>query len=117
MKENKGKSVTSGTQAEEGVQVQGEAAPLAVQKPVVQVRKRKIISSSIELGDLPRQRGSKKQKPGKTLPPKVPKLLTTTIDLDNPVVNLVPIQTTPSVQPENPAPPAAKASHKTHPLV
>ena len=117
MNENKGKSVTSGTEVEEGVQVQGEAAPLAVQKPVVQVRKRKSISSSIELGDLPRHRGSKKQKPGKTLPPKVPKLPTTTIDLDNPIVNLVPIQTTPFVQPENPAPPAAKASHKTHPSV
>ena len=96
MNENKGKSVTSGTEVEEGVQVQGEAAPLAVQKPVVQVRKRKIISSSIELGDLPRHRGSKKQKPGKTPPPKVLKLPTTTVDLDNPAVNLVLIQTTPS---------------------
>ena len=30
-------------------------------------------------------------------------------------MNLIPIQTTPSVQPKNLAPPADKASHKTHP--
>ena len=35
MKENKGKSVTSGTKGEEDVQVQDEAAPLADQKPVI----------------------------------------------------------------------------------
>ena len=35
MKENKGKNVASGTKGEKDVQVQNEAAPLAVQKPVV----------------------------------------------------------------------------------
>ena len=35
MKENKGKNVASGTKGAEDVQVQDEAAPLAVQKPVV----------------------------------------------------------------------------------
>ena len=89
MKENKGKNVASGTKGDEDVQVQDEAAPLAVQKPVVQARKRKSISSNIDLGDLPRHRGLKKQKPDKIPPPKVPKLPTTTIDLDNPAMNLV----------------------------
>ena len=117
MKENKGKSVTSGTKGEEDVQVQDEAAPLADQKPVIQVRKRKSISSSIDLGDLPRRQCSKKQKPTKTPPPKVPKLPTTTVDLDDSAVNLVPVQTTPSVQLENPAPLTVKASHKTHPSI
>ena len=32
-------------------------------------------------------------------------------------MNLVLVQTTPFVQPENPAPPTAKASHRTHPSV
>ena len=35
MKENKGKNEGSGTKGEEDVHVQDEAAPLAVQKPVV----------------------------------------------------------------------------------
>ena len=35
MKESKGKNVASGTKGEKDVQVQDEAAPLAVQKPVV----------------------------------------------------------------------------------
>ena len=97
MKENKGKSVASGIEGEKDIQVQDEAAPLVVQKPIIQVGKRKSISSSINLGDLPRCRGSKKQKLGKTPPPKVPKLPPTTVDQDDSVVNLVPIQTIPSV--------------------
>ena len=117
MKENKGKSVAGGIEGEKDIQVQDEAAPLVVQKPIIQVGKRKSISSSINLGDLPRCRGSKKQKLGKTSPSKVPKIPTMTVDLGDPAVNLVPVQTTPSVQPENPAPPIAKASHKTHPSV
>ena len=60
MKENKGKSVASGIEGEEDVQVQDEAAPLVVQKPAVQVGKRKSISSNVDLDDLPRRRGSKK---------------------------------------------------------
>jgi len=49
MKENKGKNVASGTKVEEDVQVQDEAALLAVQKPVVQARKRKNISIILTL--------------------------------------------------------------------
>ena len=41
-----------------------------------------------------------------------------TIDLDDPVVNLVPVQNTPSsFQPENPPPPTTKTSHRIHPSV
>jgi len=90
MKENKEKAVTSGIEGEEDVQVQDNATPLVVQKPVVQVGKRKGISSFVDLGDLPSCRGSKKQKSGKT-PPKVPKFPSTTVDLDDSVVNLVPV--------------------------
>ena len=90
MKENKEKAVTSGIEGEEDVQVQDNATPLVVQKPVVQVGKRKGISSFVDLGDLPSCRGSKKQKSSKT-PPKVPKFPSMTVDLDNSVVNLVPV--------------------------
>ena len=118
MKENKGKGIASGTEGEEDVQVQDEAASLVVQKLAVQARKRKSISSSVDLGDLPRCRGLKKQKPSKTPPPKVPKCLTTMVDLDDSVVNPVLVQTIPSsIQPENPPPFAAKNSHRTHPSV
>ena len=51
--------MASGTEGEDDVQVQDEAAPLVVQKPVIQVGKRKIISSNIDLGDLLRRRGLK----------------------------------------------------------
>ena len=63
--------------------------------------KRKTISSSVDLGDLPSRRGLKKQKPSKTPLPKVPKFTPPTVDLDNPMVNVVPVQTVPPVQSEN----------------
>ena len=66
MKENKGKGVASGTEGEEDMQVLDDATPLVIQKPSVQARKRKVISSSVDLGDLPTHRGSNKQKFGKT---------------------------------------------------
>ena len=50
MKENKEKAVTNG---DEDVQVQDNTTPYVVQKPVVQTGKRKTISSSVNLGDLP----------------------------------------------------------------
>ena len=53
MKENKGKGVASGTEGEEDMQVLDDATPLVIQKPSVQARKRKVISSSVDLGDLP----------------------------------------------------------------
>ena len=65
---------------------------LAVQKSIVQTTagKRKSISSSIDLGNLPRHRGHKKQKSDKTPPPKVSKPQDVTVDLDELIVNLVP---------------------------
>ena len=118
MKEKKGKNKASGTEGEEDVQVQDEPTPLAIHKSTVQAGKRKSISSKIDLGDLLRHRGLKKEKPDKTPSPKVPKLLNTIVDLDDLTVNLAPIQPTPpTVQPENPTPSAAKASHRIHPSV
>ena len=110
MKENKEKAITSGTEGEKDVQVQDDATPL-----VVQAGKWKGISSFVDLGDLPSHRGSKKQKSGKTPLPKVPKFPPTTVDLDNPAVNLVPVQTIPFIQPENLPPSAAKAPYRAHP--
>ena len=110
MKENKEKAVTSG---DEDVQVQDDTTPLVVQKSVVQTGKRKIISSSVNLGDLPSRRGPKKQKPSKNPLPKVPKFTPPMVDLDDPVVNMVLIQTIPPVQTD--PPPQTKTSRKTHP--
>ena len=88
MKENKEKAVTSG---DEDVQVQDNTTPSVIQKPAVQTGKRKIISSSVNLGDLPSRRGSKKQKPSKNPVPKVPKFTPLTVDLDDLVINVVPV--------------------------
>ena len=104
MKENKEKVVTSG---DEDVQVQDDTTPSVVPKPAVQTGKRKTISSSVNLGDLPSHRGSKKQKPSKNPLPKVPKFTSPTVDLDDLVINVVPVQTDP--------PPPAKTSHRPHP--
>ena len=82
---------------------------------IVITEQRKGISSSVDLGALPSCRGSKKQKSNKTPPPKVPKFTPLTVDLDDPAVNLFPIQTIQSVQPENLPPLAAKALYRTHP--
>ena len=67
----------------------------------------------MNLGDLPSRRGSKKQKPSKTSLPKVPKFTLPTVDLDDLVINVVPVQTIPPVQTNPPTP--AKTSCKTHP--
>ena len=88
MKENKEKAVTNG---DEDVQVQDNTTPSVVQKPVVQTGKRKTISSSVNLGDLLSRWGSKKQKPSKNPFPKVPKFTSPTVDLDDPVINVVPV--------------------------
>ena len=121
MKENKGKGVASGIEGEEDVQVLDDTTSLVVQKLGIQAGKKKGISSSIDLGDLPTRQGSKKQKFGKTPPPKVLKFPSTTVHLDASAVNLVPVQTTPSVQttssiqPKYLPPPVAKAPHRAHP--
>ena len=50
MKGNKEKVATSG---DDDVQIQDDSTPLVVQKSTIQTRKRKMISSSVDLGDLP----------------------------------------------------------------
>ena len=70
---------------------------LSSKKSAVQTGKRKTISISVNLGDLPSRRGSKKQKPSKNPLPKVPKFTSPTVDLDDPVINVVPVQTIPPV--------------------
>ena len=92
MKENKGKNVASGTEEEEDIQVQDEPTPLIVQKFAIQAttRKRKSVSSSIDLGNLPSCCSHKKQKSDKTPSPKVSKPHDTTVDLDDQAVNLMP---------------------------
>ena len=102
MRENKEKAVTSG---DENV-----VAPPSVQVAFVQARKMKSksISSTVDLDDLPSRRGPKKQKPTKTSLPKVPKFVPPTVNLDEPLVDVEPVQT---VHPVHSDPPP-KASHK-----
>ena len=104
MRENKEKTVTSG---DEDV-----AAPPLVQMAFVQAGKRKSkpISSAVDLDDLPSRRGPKKQKSGKTSLPKVPKFVPPTVNLDEPLTDVEPVQTVHPVQSDPPPPP--KASHK-----
>ena len=104
MRENKEKIVTSG---DEDV-----AAPPLVQVASVQVgkRKSKMISSFVDLDDLPSRRGPKKQKSSKTSLPKVPKFTPPIVNLDEPLVDLEPVQTVHPVQSDPPRQP--KASRK-----
>ena len=104
MRENKEKTVTSG---DEDV-----AAPPLVQVASIQAGKRKSkpISSAMDLDDLPSCRGPKKQKSGKTSLPKVPKFVPPIVNLDEPLVDVEPVQTVHPVQSDPPPPP--KASRK-----
>ena len=104
MRENKEKTVTSG---DEDV-----AAPPTIQVTSVQAgkRKSKSISSVVDLDDLSSRWGSKKQKPGKTSLPKVPKFTPPTMNLDDPLVDVEPVQTIHPVQTD--PPPPAKTSRK-----
>ena len=108
MRENKEKTVTSG---DEDI-----AAPSVV--PVTSVqggkRKSKSISSAVDLDDLPSRRGAKKQKPVKTPIPKVPKFTPPTVNLDDPHVDVEPVQTVHPIQTDLP-PPFAKNSCKPSP--
>ena len=108
MRENKEKTITSG---DEDVTAPPTAPPV-VQATSVQAgkRKSKSISSVVDLDDLPSRRGPKKQKPGKTSLPKVPKFTPPTVNLDNPVVDVEPVQTIHPVQID--PPPPAKAPRK-----
>ena len=84
MRENKKKTVTSG---DEDV-----AAPPLVQVASVQAgkRKSKTISSAVDLDDLLSRRGPKKQKSSKT---SLPKFTPPTVNLDEPLVDVEPVQT------------------------
>ncbi|XP_050255141.1 uncharacterized protein LOC126701038 [Quercus robur] len=73
-------------------------------------RKSKSISSAVDLDDLPSRRGPKQQKPGKTSLPKVPKFAPPTVNLDEPLVDVEPVQTIHPIQTDPPPPP--KASRK-----
>ena len=106
MKENREKTITSGDE--------DTTIPSVVWNPVVQTgkRKSKSISSLVNLDDLPSRRGPKKQKSGKTSLPKVPKF-TPTVNLSDPVVNVVLVQIAPPVQTDPPL--STKTPHKLHP--
>ena len=109
MRENKEKTVTSG---DEDV-----AAPLVVPVTSIQAGKRKYksISSAVDLDNLPSGRGAKKQKPVKTSIPKVPKFTPLTVNLDDPLVDVEPVQIVHPVQTDLP-PPSAKNSRKPGPF-
>ena len=64
----------------------------------------------MDLDDLPSRRGPKKQKSSKTSLPKVPKFVPPTVNLDEPLVDVEPVQTVHPVQTDPPPPP--KASRK-----
>ena len=68
----------------------------------------------MDLDDLPSRRGAKKQKPVKTSIPKVPKFTPPTINLDDPPVDVEPIQTVHLVQTDL-LPPPVKNSRKPSP--
>ena len=108
MRENKEKTITNGDK--------DATAPPVVQKTFVQTRKRKSksIFSAVDLDNLPSRRGPKKQKPGKASLPKVPKFTPLTVDLDETLVGVEPVQIVHPIQ-TNPTPPPAKTPHKPHP--
>ena len=108
MRENKEKTVTSG---DEDV-----AAPPVVLLASVQggKRKSKSISSAVDLDDLPSRRGAKKQKPVKIPIPKVPKFTPPTVNLDEALVDVEPVQTVHPIQTDLPLP-SAKNSRKPSP--
>ena len=108
MRENKEKTVTSG---DEDVTVTPVVLVTFVQGGK---RKSKSISSAVDLDDLPSRRGAKKQKPVKTSIPKVPKFTPSTVNLDDPPVDMEPVQTVHPVQTDLP-PLSVKNSCKPSP--
>lgn len=107
MRENKEKSIASG---DEDVSL-----PPVVQKGAVQAGKRKSkkISSNVDLDDLPSRRGPKKPKTSQTPLPKVPKFTPQTVNLDEPSVNVEPVQI---IHPTSadPVPLPTKTPRKSH---
>ena len=112
MRDNKEKTITSG---DEDVTAPPTASPV-VQVTSVQTgkRKSKSISSAVDLDDLPSRQGAKKQKPVKTSLPKVPKFTPPTINLDDPLVDVEPVQTIHLIQ-TDPPPPPVKNSRNPNP--
>ena len=105
MRENKEKNITSGDE--------DATAPPVIQKTSIQAGKRKAkpISTAVDLDDLPSRRGPKKQRPikaDKASLPKVPKFVPSTVNLDESLVDVEPVQTIHPVQIE-PTPPAKTA--------
>ena len=105
MRENKEKTVTS---VDEDVTAPPVVLVISVQGGK---RKSKSISSAMDLDDLPSRRGAKKQKPVKTPIPKVPKFTPPTVNLDEPPVDVEPVQTVHPIQTDLP-PLSAKNSRK-----
>ena len=60
----------------------------------------------MDLDDLPSRQGPKKQKPSKTSLPKVPKFTPLTMNLDDPLVDVEPVQTIHPIQTDPPPPQA-----------
>ena len=109
MRENKEKNITS--------EDKDVTAPPVIQKTSIQARKRKAkpISSAVDLDNLPSHRGPKKQRPvkaDKASLPKVPKFIPLTVNLDESLVDVEPVQTIHPVQ-TDPTPPA-KTPRKPH---
>ena len=90
------KNITSGDE-------DATATPI-VQKTSVQARKRKAkpISTAVDLDNLPSRRGPKKQKSkaDKAPLPQVPKFVPPTVNLDESLVDVEPVQTIHRVQSE-----------------
>ena len=97
MRENKEKTVTSGDE---------DAAAPQVASVQAGKRKSKTISSAVDLDDLPSRRGPKKQKSSKTSLPKVPKFTPLTVNLDDPSIDVEPVQTVHPAQTDPPPPQA-----------
>ena len=60
----------------------------------------------MDLDDLPSRQGPKKQKPSKTSLPKVPKFTHLTVNLDDPSIDVEPVQTVHPAQTDPPPPQA-----------
>ena len=109
MRENKEKTIASGDE--------DAPAPPVVQRAPVQVGKRKSkkISSAVDLDDLPSCRGFKKPKTTQSSSlPKVPKFIPPSVNLDDPPLDMEPVQILHPVQ-TDPTPPPAKTPGKPHP--
>ena len=97
MRENMEKNITSGDE-------DATVTPV-IQKTSVQAGKRKAkpISTAVDLDDLPSRWGPKKQKPvkaDKAPLPKVPKIVPSTVNLDESPIDVEPIQTIHPIQTE-----------------